>query len=294
MNHKILISYFLVVGFFICLIFAYMKYSNNLVESENDKLRQNLASVIDKEITNLQSQIDNLNNKVGGGGSDLEKMMASYLKNHPELLVQIIEDFYKEKKILENKEIIAANGQKIFTSLEEGNITTYTGNIKAPIKIIEFFDYSCGYCAKMAAITKKLLEDKDILLISLELPILGPESLEASKVATAVSLLDPKQYYAFQEKVFASSESKTRDNLIKIAEDLKIDKVKLLKILEEQSDKIEERLKNNSLLAQELQLQGTPTYIIGDQMLVGFSSYEKISEAVAKAKEGLKNTEGQQ
>jgi protein-disulfide isomerase len=290
MNHKILISYFLVVGFFICLIFAYMKYSNNLVESENDKLRQNLASVIDKEITNLQNQIDSLNAKVGGG-VNLDQIITDFLKNHPELLAQIVEDFYQEKKNLETKQMIEINAKKILDQLEEGTITTFTGNIKSPIKVIEFFDYSCSYCAKMTNIKRKILADKDVVLISLDLPILGPESLEASKVAMAISLLDQNKYFAFQEKVFETSQAKTRDNLLKIAESLKLDKNKLQNILEEKEDKIEEKLKNNGLLAQELQLQGTPTYIIDNQMLIGFVTEEKMLEAINQAKEAIKNTE---
>jgi len=77
MNYKIFLSYFLILSFFICLVFAYMKYNDVTTETENDKLRQQIVAVLEKEIAELQSQIDLLkSNKTQINQGDLSQNNA--------------------------------------------------------------------------------------------------------------------------------------------------------------------------------------------------------------------------
>ena len=291
MNHKIVISYFLVVGFFICLVFAYMKYSNSTMENENDKLRQNIISTLDKEVSNLQAQVDTINEKLTtnnpSDATSLVPVIENFIKSHPEILATTIENFYRQKTLEVQQKSINDGMNILMTDLKEGKITTFIGKPDATIKIVEFFDYSCSFCAKMLEINNKIMEENpDVSIIFIELPMLGAESVEATRFATAVSMIDQNKYLQFQIQLFNSKLPRNRDSMIQIAANSGIDVAKLQKFIDDRSnmDRIEERIKQNSIIANSMHLQGTPTYIIGDEILVGAVSKEKIAEAIAKAR----------
>ncbi len=297
MNHKIILSYFLLIGFFICLVFAYMKYSNSTVETENDKLRQNIISTLDKEISNLQSQIDTMNATSSGHSNTdtdvLNTTIETFIKSHPEIVALALESFYKQKTLEAQHQSINQGVEKIISDMHSGALTTFIGKADAPVKVIEFFDYSCGYCTKMLETNSKLLEQNpDINMIFIELPMLGAESVEATRFATAVSMLDQSKYLQFQIQLLTSKSPKNRDNMMQIASNSGIDVAKLQSFIENRQnmDKIEERIKQNSIIANSMHLQGTPTYIIDDEILVGAVSQDKINEAIAKARDKIKNT----
>ncbi len=299
MNHKIILSYFLVIGFFICLVFAYMKYSNSTVETENDKLRQNIISTLDKEIANLQSQIDTVNTKFTSGGSadagSLNPIIENFIMTHPEIVASTLENFYKQKNLEAQHKSISQGVETITNDIKSGSLTTFIGKIDAPIKVIEFFDYSCGYCVKMLETNGKLFEQNpDINMIFIELPMLGAESIEATRFATTVSMLDQSKYLQFQIQLLNSKLPKNRDNMMQLAGNSGIDVAKLQSFIDDRKnmDKIEERIKQNSIIANNMHLQGTPTYIIGDEILVGAVSYEKITEAIVKARDKIKKNAG--
>jgi protein-disulfide isomerase len=296
MNHKIILSYFLVIGFFICLVFAYMKYSNSSAETENDKLRQNIISTIDKEIANLQSQIDKINSASNAhpnlDTSVLNTAIENFIKSHPEIVASTLENFYKQKTLEAQHQSINQGVETIINDMKSGVLTTFAGKADAPIKVIEFFDYSCGYCGRMLETNSKLLEQNpDVNMVFIELPILGAESVEATRFATAVSMIDQSKYLQFQIQLLNSRLPKNRDNMMQIAGNSGIDVAKLQSFIENRSnmDRIEERIKQNSIIANNMHLQGTPTYIIDDEILVGAVSQDKINDAIVKAREKIKN-----
>jgi len=272
-----------------------MKYSNSAVETENDKLRQNIISTLDKEISNLQSQIDTINATSSSHGNTdtavLNTTIETFIKSHPEIVASALENFYKQKTLEAQHKLINQGVETIVNDVTSGALTTFIGKADAPIKVIEFFDYSCGYCAKMLETNSKLLEQNpDVNMIFIELPMLGAESVEATRFATAVSMLDQSKYLQFQIQLLNSKLPKNRDNMMQIAGNSGIDVAKLQTFIENRAnmDKIEERIKQNSIIANNMQLQGTPTYIIDDEILVGAVSQDKINEAISKARAKIK------
>lgn len=292
MNYKIFLSYFLILGFFLCLVFAYMKYNDTTTETENDKLRQQIVAVLEKEIEEIQSQVDELKKNTSSnhetGISD--KLIGDFIKNNPQLIATTLEDYFHEKKLTDQHKAISENMISLLEDFNSGLIKTFTGKADGQLKIVEFYDYSCKFCAQMLDINKKIIEtNPDVGLIFIEIPMLGPDSVEAAKFAIAVSMFDQSKYQQLQSVLFNSSLPKNRENLMKIATDNGIDPVKLQKFIDENLDKIEERIKKNSALFNNMKLQGAPTYIIGNEVLVGVVSYEQINDAIAKAKNDLNN-----
>jgi protein-disulfide isomerase len=291
MNYKIFLSYFLILGFFLCLIMAYIKYNDATNEAEGSNLRQEIIEVLEKEVSNLQSQVDELKNaKALDGRSNInEDAIRDFIVNNPELIATKLEEYFHKKSLLDQNEAIKEGIDLLLKDFNAGLIKTYTGNINGKLKIIEFYDYSCKFCRQMIEINNKIIsENPDVGIIFVEIPMLGPDSIESTRFSTAVSMFDNSKYSLFQVALFNSDVVKNRDNLIQIAINSGIDPVKLQKFIDENIDKIEERIKQNGILFNKMKLQGTPTYIVGNEIVVGVADFDKINGLIAKAREQLK------
>ena len=292
MNYKIFLSYFLILSFFICLVFAYMKYNDATTETENNKLRQQIVAVLEKEITELQSQIDilkNNTNQINQGNLPQNNIIRDFIQKNPELIIGSIEQYFKQKNLDIQKNIISDNISIILKDLELGLIKTFAGKSDAKIKIVEFYDYSCKFCAQMNEINKQIISaNPDVSIVFIEIPMLGPDSIEASKFSIAVSMFDQDKYLQFQDALFKYNLPKNKENLIQLAINNGIDGIKLQKYIDDNLDKIEERIKNNGIIFNNMKLQGTPTYIIGNDILIGALELNKLSDAIAKIKNDIK------
>ncbi len=287
MNYKIFLSYLLILVFFLFLVLAYIKYNDVVSENENDRLRQQMVAVLDKEIMNLQSQIDEL--KKNSSTTIDEKAMSDFIQNNPQLIATILENFFNEKNLDEKNKSVGDNIASLLQDFDAGLIKTFIGKADAQLKIIEFFDYSCSFCGKMVAINNKIVEEnQDLAMIFIEIPMLGPDSVEAAKISIAVSLLDQSKYIQFQSALFNSTLPKNRENLMQIATNIGINTVKLQKFVDDNLNQIEEKIKQNSILFNNMKLQGIPTYVIGSEILVGAVGIDKINEAIARAKNEIK------
>ena len=103
------------------------------------------------------------------------------LSEHPEIIIDSVEKYRAAKA----QEDILAQKEKIKSMLPklEGNpLDPKVGPSNASVKIVEFFDYNCGHCVKMAAIKSEVLKsDLDLQIIFKELPIMSQNSFDLSK-----------------------------------------------------------------------------------------------------------------
>lgn len=293
MNYKILLSYLLILGFFMCLVFAYMKYNDTTTETENDILRQQIVAVLEKKITEIQSQIDILkNNSIKNSQQSLSPNNAeieAFIKSNPKIIAVSLEDYFNRKNIDSQRQAISDNMLSLLQDFNSGLIKTFLGKADAKLKIIEFYDYTCRYCAQMTAVNKKIIDlHPDIAIIFIEIPMLGPDSVEATKFAIAVSMLDQAKYAQFQDALFNYNLPKNKENLMQLAIKNGIDGVQLQKYLDENLNSIEERIKKNGALFNNMKLQGTPTYIIGNEVLVGAVEFNNINDAILRVKNDIK------
>lgn len=159
------------------------------------------------------------------------------------------------------------------------------GNPKGDVTVVEFFDYTCGYC-KMAEehLRQLVAEDKNIRLVSKHLPILGPNSNVTAKASLA-SVAQGK-FPQFHEKLMKSKEQLNESNVLAIAKDVGLDTDKLKKDME--SEKVQKIIKDNLELAKELGTNGTPTFVIGDKLYSGAIPLEQMKAAVDEARKAKK------
>ena len=160
------------------------------------------------------------------------------------------------------------------------------GNPEGDVTIIEFYDYRCPYCKKVHPVVMQLLkEDGNIRYIAKEYPILGPVSVLAAQAALA-----SQKYGKYEEYSNAlMSARQLDDNLIfKIAMDVGMDPLDLLDEIDANEDDINKTIQDVLDLGQAMGLQGTPTFVIGDNLIPGAVSQNILKALVEQ--ERLKNS----
>jgi len=208
-------------------------------------------------------------------------VVKSYLLEHPEVITEALQALDARNKAAEEQgrvDAIQANKEAIFTSPYQATL----GDPNAKIALVEFFDYNCGYCKKALADTRAILDkEKDVKIILKEFPILSEGSVEAAKVAAAVNILDPKAYEAFHFELMGIRGQADGDRAVAAAVKAGLDEAKVKETAGTQA--VAEAINHSYDLARKLNINGTPAYIIGDEMVygaVGFADLNRRIEAM--------------
>jgi protein-disulfide isomerase len=149
---------------------------------------------------------------------------------------------------------------------------------------VEFFDYNCGYCRRaLTDVVKLTNDDGKVRLVLKELPIFGEDSEAAAKIALAAD--KQGKYFEMHQKLFTESGKADKEKGLRIAKELNLDIEKLQKDAE--SDDIKKALEEAKDLAQKLNLQGTPLFLIGDRVVPGAPDdlYDQLKAKVVEVRE---------
>ena len=212
--------------------------------------------------------------------AQFEEMMKNYLLENGELILESVNKYQAELQEKDRAE--AAIKAKAFMEEIAKQDLPYTGNEKGDVTLVEFFDYNCGYCRKALTEIQKVLEDdKNIKVVFMDMPILGPQSLEASKWSLAAHRQG--KYFEYHQAIMDHNGPKDAKNLERLAKEMDLDVKKLKK--DKDDPKIEETLENHVVKAQEMGIRGTPGFIIQDQVFPGYIPADKIKEIIAEARE---------
>ena len=134
------------------------------------------------------------------------------------------------------------------------------------VRVVEFFDYRCGHCRAMApVIHDALAEGQDFTLVPIELPLLGPESLLAAQYALAAALQDG--YGPYHRALMFSTVPYTDEGLSDLGAALGLDAQRLAQ--DAYGPQVEAILNANRALAAGIGVDGTPSFVIGDLLIVG-------------------------
>lgn len=189
---------------------------------------------------------------------EIEKVVHDYLVNNPEVLVEVSQSLQnKQQKDMQDQAKSAI--QKHANQLFSGKLTQM-GNPNGSVTLVEFFDYQCVHCKKMAPVISELVKkDKNLRVIYKEFPIFGKSSDLASRAALAAAMQG--KYKAMHEALL-KQDKRLDENLInQIAKSIGLDMTKLKKDMD--SKEVGDLLAQNRTLAENLRLMGTPAFIIG-------------------------------
>ncbi|MEZ5887344.1 MAG: DsbA family protein [Paracoccaceae bacterium] len=221
--------------------------------------------------------------------SDAEKeafgaAVRTYLLDHPEVLSDVVDALHArqaEARAQGDKAIVAANAAEIFAD----PASFVGGNPEGGLTVVEFLDYRCGYCRKAHADVAELVRsDGDIRYVVKEFPILGEESLLASRFAiAALQVLGADAYEKINAGFYESFRGDvTEETLTAFAASLGLDPAPILARMND--PEVTAIIEANHLLAQRMDISGTPTFIIGDQVVRGFAPLEAMRQIVEEAR----------
>lgn len=218
--------------------------------------------------------------------SEVEQIIKSYLTAHPELLEEMSAELTKRQQLAEaekHKAAVQQDSEKIFNSPRGVTV----GNRSGDVTFVEFFDYNCGYCKRaMADMLDLMKADPKLKVVLKEFPVLGPGSVEAAQVAVAVRMQDPsgKKYLDFHQKLLGGRGQADKAKALQAAKDAGLDMARLEKDIA--SPEVKATLEENYKLAENMGLNGTPSYVIGDQVVVGAVGLEGLTRKISEARCG--------
>jgi protein-disulfide isomerase len=218
--------------------------------------------------------------------SEIERIVKDYLVSHPEVLQEAIAELDKRQAAADlekAKTAVANNAEALFNSSRH----VVLGNPKGDVTMVEFFDYNCGFCKRaMADMLELLKDDPKLRVILKEFPVLGPGSVEAAKVAVAVRMQDKggKKYLDFHQKLLGGRGQADKARALAVAKEVGMDMKRIDADMasDEAKVSIEESLK----LAETLGLNGTPSYIVGTDVVIGAVGLDALRAKVSTARCG--------
>src|SRR5258708_3970347 len=210
---------------------------------------------------------------------ELGAFIKSYLVSNPEVLRQAIEALDKHDKETadaDRQKVVANQSDALFSSKYQATL----GNPKGTATLVEFFDYNCHFCkGALPDVTKLMKDDPNLKLVLKDYPVLGPGSVEPAKVATAVrNQLSGDKFWAFHSKLLATHGPVGKTEALAVARELGVDMDKLNKDMESADTKA--GLSEVMQLADALQINGTPTFIIGQDSDVRSVGYDQLKDKV--------------
>ncbi len=208
-----------------------------------------------------------------GQVDQIQNIVHSYLVAHPEVLVEASQALQQQELArVESaaKAAIAANATQLFAS----KIFPVGGNPNGTVTMIEFFDYQCPHCVNMSPIVDSLIKNNSNLrVVSLEFPIFGDLSDYAARAALAAEMQG--KYWEMHEAIFSANKRLTHDIVDQMAQQLGLNMQKLKQDMKDPS--ITAELMSVRMLAQKLQLQGTPAFIVAPSNYAASMNNAKLS-----------------
>ncbi len=210
---------------------------------------------------------------------DVENIINEYLLNNPEVILKSVNDFQTKGVAEAQQKALDENSRQLF----EDDMSPTFGKAEGSVRIVEFFDYNCGYCKRVAdAVSQVMEKQENIQFIFKEYPILGPTSETAARWALAAE--KQGKYVKYHEALLGASERVSEDLLVSIAEDLDLDVDQMRK--DADSEAVTKQINDNRALAQSLNINGTPAFVIEDEIFPGAIPYETMVEAIESKREG--------
>jgi protein-disulfide isomerase len=215
---------------------------------------------------------------------DIERIVHDYLVAHPEVLQEAMTELEKRQTAAEaekHKAAVKAHAKALFSSPDQVTLGNPNGNVT----FVEFFDYNCGYCKRaMSDMLTLLKNDSKLKVVLKEFPVLGPGSVEAAKVAVAVRMQAPQKYLEFHQKLLGGRGHADNARALAVAKEVGLDMARLEKDMK--SPEVQTTLQHDFKLAEALGLNGTPSYVIGDNVIVGAIGLKGLQEKINTARCG--------
>jgi protein-disulfide isomerase len=211
----------------------------------------------------------------------IEKIVREYIVAHPEIVIQALRAAQRKEEEQAIRARDAAIAQVGMRALLDPRVAYVVGPANAKVTVVEFFDYRCGYCKSSTPATKALLARGDVRFAFIEYPILTADSLMAAQAAVAARRQSGQKYVAFHYALMAANGALPRERILEIARGVGLDIARLQRDMQDPA--VLASVKASQDVAQRLRLDGTPTFVINNKVLVGGLTAAELTALVKAA-----------
>ncbi|MEH3036495.1 MAG: DsbA family protein [Sphingomonas adhaesiva] len=203
----------------------------------------------------------------GADRARVERVVRDYVLANPELIPQAMQKLQEKDAA---RAVAASRG-----AITEPYAGAWIGNPKGDVTLVEYYDYNCGFCrASLPVIDQLVAGDRNLRIVFKELPVLSEESRVAARAALAAATQG--RFKAFHDALYAAGPVSDAT----IAQAAKASGVDVAKVPADADAVIRENMET----AAKLGINGTPSWVVGDQVLTGALPIDRLREAIAKAR----------
>ena len=220
---------------------------------------------------------------------ELDEAIRAYILENPGVILESVRRYRDEQEAVAAAEqeasqraFLQANAREVY----DDGFSVVLGNPDGDLTLVEFFDYRCGYCRRAIGDVLEFLDaDGGIRLVLKEFPILGEESRFAARASIAAAEQDRgSRFLEFHLALLRESGPLSRERVLVLAAETGYDRERLEADLGDA--KIDRVIRQNYALAEELGINGTPAFIMGDEVVPGYIGAEQLIDWARKIRAG--------
>jgi len=215
----------------------------------------------------------------------IEQIVRNYLVENPEIMLEVFAKLEERREAADKAAAMAAIAENK-SSLFEDAYSFVAGNPNGDITIVEFFDYKCPYRKRAVDdILDAAEEDGNVRIIYKEFPILSDESKLAAKAAMAA--ISQNKYMELHRALMATQGALPEERILRIAEEAGLDIDRLKQDMADPA--LDDAIERTHALARQIGIEGTPAFVIGNQLVPGAVSKDRLLEVVEEERTACVN-----
>ncbi|MEP1612539.1 MAG: DsbA family protein [Roseobacter sp.] len=207
------------------------------------------------------------------------EQVREYLMENPQVIIDAVNSLEQRQAEIQAQadfDLVAQNASDLF----DDGFSYVGGNPDGDITLVEFMDYRCGFCKRAFGEIEKLLEeDGNIRFVVKEFPILGEQSVVASRYVIATKMIEGTEAYkSLHDALMAYNGDISLPALRRLANTFGLDSDSIEARMNDED--VTDEIRETRALAQRLQINGTPTFVLHDEMLRGFLPSDQLQQII--------------
>lgn len=213
--------------------------------------------------------------------AQMQELVMQTIRDNPEIIMEALQTLQARKEQADAEQAMAMlNANRAV--LERDPNAPVLGNPEGDVTVVEFFDYNCGYCRKTFEDVRSLMsDDTNVRVVMREWPILGEESVYAARASLASR--NQGKYTEFHNALMRNEGRANEASVMRIAVELGMDVEQLKRDMD--APEVAAHIQTSMQLTQALELNGTPAFIFGNQLVPGAIELDQMKELVSLARD---------
>ena len=211
----------------------------------------------------------------------IERIIEDYLIENPEVISRALRRLEEKQRVAQQARVrkaLASLRHEIF----DDPAAPIAGNLNGNVTVVEFFDYRCGYCKRVLnPMLKAVANDGMVRLVFKEFPTLGAVSYFAARAALASR--EQNKYQEFHIALMGTKAELSEAIVFELARQVGLDTARLREDMEAPGIKAE--IRQNYMLADALEIEGTPAFVIGDEVIRGAIDLNTLRQLITAARQ---------